>query len=111
MSETPKPVRGIVAWVTLGLVVAGLGAFAVNYFNQYASATEVRDISTKLGTQHEEFQQHVLDEKSERSALKQAVDDLHADYKFTLDQLREIAKTTRARVIPLPAHEQKNGEE
>lgn len=104
MSDTPKPVKSLVAWATLGIVVAGLGAFAVNYFNQYASAAELREVSTRLG-------QHVLDEKTERGALKQAVDDLHEDYKFTLDQLREIAKTTRARVVPLPAHEQKTGDE
>lgn len=104
MAETPKPVKTIVAWVTLGLVVAGGGFTAAEYFGHYASAGELRSLSAKQDAQHEEFQKHVLDESIERASLRQAVQDMHDDIKSALEQIREIARGTGSRVLSMPKH-------
>ncbi len=106
MSETPKPVRTLVGWLSLALGVAGLGAGAVIYLNQYASAAELRELSQKQDRHHEEFKQHVSEENAKQSAMKQALDDIHDDWHYVRDQLNELARGTH-RVISPPAHEEK----
>lgn len=100
-----KAVKRLQWWLWLAFSIAAAGGGTIIYLNTtYAARADVTTITSKVETIGASLTEHIRVEGERQTAIEVRGIRTEEDYHAMIDQLRDIAKTVGAHVMPLPLH-------
>lgn len=91
--------------IALGGLITLLAAIVAVVF-YLAGLAKAADVSAVREVDHKEFVQHVTESNGRVTAIETVVPLLHDDMRYMREQVKEIAKSTGARQVPQPVHQE-----